>query len=83
MERVELIKSKQQAIEYLNATPAKFAEHIKQVHGGIPASTCHRCLSYRQGINSNNWFLRDLEKGLFGPTTEETVDSSKKLTQDS
>lgn len=82
MEKEKLLQHKQKAIEFLATTPAKFAEHIKQTHNGIPASTCHSCLSFQQGINSNTWFLRDLQKGLFGQVTEEIFESSAKLTRD-
>ena len=50
---IEIDQSRQQIAEYIIKTKMELAEHMVKIHHGKPSTTCHRCLSYQQGIRSN------------------------------
>jgi hypothetical protein len=64
----QLILKMNEAQAYLRQTRSDFAKHIKTAHGGWPATTCHRCLTYKQGIQSNERFIIQAESELDNST---------------
>jgi len=48
----------------------KLAEHIVKRHNGVPASTCHECLQWQQGIRSNQMVLSEFDRGTWKSKTQ-------------
>jgi hypothetical protein len=42
---------------YLILARNNFIQHVIDIHKGIPATSCHSCLSYKQAIQSNENFI--------------------------
>jgi hypothetical protein len=64
--RGKLLQEQQGHREHLNIIRSQFAFHIVEDHRGVPATSCHKCINYRQGILADNEVLRDIEKELTG-----------------
>lgn len=39
----------------------QFASHVKEVHQGIPASTCHPCLGFIAGVKNIEFYIEKNE----------------------
>jgi len=51
-------------VERLERVKTELAEHILSKHGGVPASTCHRCLTKGQTIRENNMLLAEVNHDI-------------------
>lgn len=55
-----------EAQAYVIQTKSDWAQHMKDAHHGWPATTCHRCMTYKQGIQSNERFIEVANQELTG-----------------
>jgi|GEM_PF-5983109 len=62
--RDKLVEEMSEAQAYLTQTRSNWAQHITDIHKGWPATTCHRCMTYKQGIQSNEKFLEEAQREL-------------------
>lgn len=61
-----LILERDEARAYVTQTKSDWAQHIQEIHKGYPATTCHRCMTYKQGIQSNEKFIEVANQELEG-----------------
>ncbi len=63
-EREWLMSEITEAEGYLAKNVPLLEEHLIYMHNGIPTSTCHRCLAFQQGIQSNRKFIDEAQEEL-------------------
>jgi len=61
-ERKDRLPSKAETEQKLSEIRADFATHILSEHKGVPATTCHKCLSFEANIDSYQY---NLDHGLY------------------
>ena len=58
----ETEKEKGELVLHLENIRKQFAQHVLENHKGIPATACHRCIVFSQGILADQAEISDLDK---------------------
>jgi aspartate/tyrosine/aromatic aminotransferase len=62
--RNTLEQEKKTIAKHLEEIRQQLINHLHKNHQGRPATTCHQCLNFQQGIFADQCNLQDIEKEL-------------------